>query len=126
MEDKITIKNYDNKNSLNESAVLDLYPTIDADTGVGSIKKVNTGICISIPENFYVSIKDKYSLASKGLSLLGGVIINKNYAKEIIILMYSLTEPIKIKKGQKIAKLIISNKKLKEMDKIDPIRRLSD
>ena len=49
MEDKITIKNYDNKNSLDESAVLDLYSTIDVDIGVGPI---------SLPENFYVSIKD--------------------------------------------------------------------
>ena len=31
---------------------------------------------------------------------------------------YSI-EPIKNKKGQKIAQLIISNKNLKEMDKID-------
>ena len=62
-----------------------------------------------------MSIKDKSSLASKGLSTLGGVIINKNYAKEIIVLMYSLTEPIKIKKGQKIAKLIISNKKVESL-----------
>ena len=72
-----------------------------------------------------MSIKDKSSLASKELLTLGGV-IDKNYANEIIALMYSLTEPIKIKKGQKIAKLIISNKKLKEMDKIDSIRRLND
>ena len=111
MEDKITLKDYDNKNSLDESAVLDLYSTIDVDIEVGPIKKVNTGIYISLPENFYVSIKDKSSLVSKGLLTLGGVIIDENYAKEIIVLMYSLTEPIKIKKRQKIAKLIISNNK---------------
>ena len=87
---------------------------------------------MSIPENFYVSIKDKSSLSSKGLLTIGGAIIDKNYAREIIVMMTSLTEPIKIKKGQKIGKLVISNKKikslkkLKEMDKIDSIRRLSD
>ena len=101
MEDKIIIKKYSNEDGLDESAVLDLYSIIDVDIGLGPIKKVNTGICISLPENFYVSIKDKSSLASKGLSTLNGVIINKNYAEEIIVLMYSLTEPIKIKKGQK-------------------------
>ena len=57
-----------------------------------------------------MSIKDKSSLASKGLLTLGGV-IDKNYAREIIVIMTSLTEPIKIKKRQKIAQLIISNKK---------------
>ena len=113
MEDKIIIKNYlkcDNENILDESAVLDLYSSIDVDFEVGPIKKVNTGIRISLPEKFYVYIKNKSSLMSKGLSTLGGF-INKNYAKEIIVLTYSLTEPIKIKKGQKIAQLIISNKK---------------
>ena len=85
-----------------ESAALDLYSNIDIDIEVGSIKKVNTGICISLPENSYGSIRDKSSLASKGLLSLGGV-IDKNYAGEIIIIMTSLIETIKIKKGQKIA-----------------------
>ena len=40
-------------------AGLDLYSSINIDIEVGSIKKLNTGICISLPENS--------SLASKGL-----------------------------------------------------------
>ena len=39
-----------------ESAGLDLYSSIDVDIDVGSIKNVNTGICISLPENCYRSI----------------------------------------------------------------------
>ena len=127
-----------------DSAGLDLYSSIDVDIEVGSIKKVNTGICISLPENSYGSIRDKSSLAFKGLLMLGGVIDN-DYTGEIIVIMISLIEPIKIKKGQKIAQLIVSNimypeiKKVKylketernnkgfgEMDKIDSIRRFSD
>ena len=113
MEDKIIIKKYlkcDNENILDESGVLNLYSSIDVDIEVGPIKKVNTGICISFPGNFCGLIKDKCSLASKGLVTLGGVIY-KNYTREIIVLMYSLTEAIKIKKGQKTGKLIIFNKK---------------
>ena len=91
-----------------ESAGLDLYSSIDVDIEVGSIKKVNTGICISLPENSYGSIRDKSSLASKGLLTLGRV-IDKDYTGEIIVIMTSLIEPIKIKKGQKIAQLIVSN-----------------
>ena len=127
-----------------ESAGLDLYSRIDIDIEVGSIKKVNIGICISLPENSYGSIKDKPSLASKGLLMLGGV-IDKDYTGEIIVIMTSLIEPIKIKKGQKIAQLIVSNimypeikkvESLKEternnkgfgqMDKIDSIKKFSD
>ena len=90
------------------SAGLDLYSTIDACIEVGSIKKINAEICVSLPENSYGSIRDKSSLAAKGLLTLGGVIDN-DYTGEIIIIMTSLIEPIKIKQGQKIAQLIVSN-----------------
>ena len=86
----------------NGSAGLDLYSSVDVDIEVGSINKINTGICISIPENSYGFIRDKSSLASKGLLTLGGV-IDSDYTGEIIIIMTSLIEPIKTKKGQKIA-----------------------
>ena len=90
-----------------ESAGLDLYSSIDIDIEIGSIKKLNTGICISVPKASYGSIRDKSSLASKGLLTLGGV-IDSDYTGEIIVIM-TLTDTIKIKKGQKIAQLIVSN-----------------
>ena len=80
------------------SAGLDLYSSIDARIEIGSIKKINTEICVSLPENSYGSIRDKSSLAAKGLLTLGGVIDN-DYTGEIIIIMTSLIEPIKIKQG---------------------------
>ena len=49
----------------NGSAGLDLYSIIDANIEVGSINKINTGICISLPENSYGSIRDKSSLVVK-------------------------------------------------------------
>ena len=127
-----------------ESAGLDLYYSIDIDIEASSIKKGNTGICISLPENSYRSIRDKSSLASKGLLTLGGV-IDKYHTGEIIVIKTSLIKTIKIKKGQKIAQLIVSNimypeiKKVEslketernnkgfgEMDKIDSIKKFSD
>ena len=99
------------------SAGLDLYSSIDVNIEVGSIKKINTGICISLPENSYGSIRDKSSLAAKGLLTLGGVIDN-DYTREIIVIMTSLIEPIKIKKGQKIAQLIVSNIMCPEIKKV--------
>ena len=90
------------------SAGLDLYSSIDVCIEIGSIKKINTGIRVSLPENSYGSIRDKSFLAAKGLLTLGGVIDN-DYTGEIIIIMTSLIEPIKIKQGQKIAQLIVSN-----------------
>ena len=100
------------------SAGLDLYSSIDVSIEVGSIKKINTGICVSLPENSYGSIRDKSSLAAKGLLTLGGVIDN-DYTGEIIVIMTSLIEPIKIKKKQqKIAQLIVSNILYLEIKKV--------
>ena len=82
------------------SAGLDLYSSVDVDIEVGSINKINTGICISLPENSCGSIRDKSSLASKGLLILGGV-IDSDYTGDFIIIMTSLIKPIKMKKGQK-------------------------
>ena len=100
------------------SAGLYLYSSIDVNIEVGSIKKINTGICISLPENSYGSIRDKSSLATKGLLTLGGFIDN-DYTGEIIVIMTSLIEPIKIKKGQKIAQLIVSNISYPEIKKVE-------
>ena len=105
-----------------ESPGLDLYSSIDVDIEVGSIKKVNAGICISLPENSYGSIRDKSSLASKGLLTLGGV-IDSDYTGEIIVIMTSLIEPIKIKKGQKIAQLIVSSIMHPEIKKVKYLKK---
>ena len=107
------------------SAGLDLYTNVDVNIEVGSINKINTGICISLPENSYGSIRDKSSLAAKGLLTLGGVIDN-DYTGEIIIIMTSLIESIKIKKGQKIAQLIVSNILYPEIKKVKYLKKLKE
>ena len=104
------------------SAGLDLCSSIDDNIEFGSINKINTGICISLPENSYGSIRDKSSLAAKGLLTLGGVIDNY-YTGEIIVIITSLIEPIKIKKGQKIAQLIVSNISYPEIKKVKYLKK---
>ena len=104
------------------SADLDLYSSIDVNIDTNSIKKINTGIHVSLPENSYGSIRDKSSLSAKGLLTLGGVIDN-DYMGEIIVIMTSSIEPIKIKKGQKIAQLIVSNISYPEIKKSQVFKR---
>ena len=41
-----------------------LYSSIDICIEVGSIKKINTGIHVSLPKNSYGSIRDKSSLVA--------------------------------------------------------------
>ena len=107
------------------SAGLDLYSSVDVNIEVGSINKINTGICISLPENSYGSIRGKSSLAAKGLLTLGGVIDN-DYTGEIIVIMTSLIEPIKIKKVQKIVQLIVSNILYPEIKEVKYLKKLKE
>ena len=104
------------------SAGLDLYSNIDANIEVGSINKINTGICISLPENSYGSMRDKSSLSAKGLLTLGEV-IDSDYTGEIIVIMTSLIESIKIKKRQKIAQLIVCNISYPEIKKVKYLKK---
>ena len=99
------------------SAELDLYSNIDVDININSLKKGNIGIRVSIRENTYGSIRDKSSLGAKGVLTLGGV-VNSDYTGEIIVIMTSLIEPIKIKKGQNIAQSIVSNVMYPEIKKV--------
>ena len=103
-------------------AGLDLYSNIDVDIDINSMKKVNTGLRVSSLKNTYGSIRDKSSLATKGILTLGGVIDN-DYTGEIIVIMTSLIKPIKIKKGQKIAQLIVSNISYPEIKKVKYLKK---
>ena len=104
------------------STGLDLYSSIDISIEVGSIKKINTGIGVSLPENSYGSRRDKSPLAAKGLLTLGEVIDN-DYTGEIIVIMTSLIEPTKIKKGQRIAQLIVCNILYPEIKRVKYLKK---
>ena len=119
---EIVLMNYDAiipTRASKRSAGLDLYSSIDVNIDINSIKKINTGIRVSLLENSYGSIRDKSSLAAKGILTLGGV---NDYTGEIIVIMTSLGEPIKIKKGQKIAQLIASNISYPEMKLVKSLK----
>ena len=77
------------------SAGLDLCSSIDVNIDINSIKKINTGIRVSLPENSYGSIRDKSSLVAKGILTLDRVMDN-DYTGEITVIMTSLIETIKI------------------------------
>ena len=77
---------------------------------------------MSLPENSYGTIRDNSSLAAKGLLTLGGVIDNDD-TEEIIVIITFLIEPIKIKKGQKIAQLIVSNIMYPEIEKVKFLKK---
>ncbi len=73
------------------------------------IYSIATGICSEIPKNFFVSIRDRSSMAVKGLHILGGV-VDAGYRGEWKIIMTNLTKKeYEIQIGDKIAQGILQD-----------------
>jgi len=110
----------------------DLFSLEDVVIPVFSRKLIRTGIAIGFPQTSYGSvggiIKDRSGVASeKGLFIHAGV-IDPGYTGEIKILMANSTKvPVEIKKGDKIAQLILMPvfivNDLKVVDELDDTDR---
>jgi len=88
-------------------AGLDLFSSIDCVLEGGAVKPVPTGIQIAIPEGFAGLIWDKSGLSLQGVHRLAGV-IDSGYRGEVKVVMVNLArEPFSIKKGMKIAQMLI-------------------
>lgn len=119
---------------LHDLAVIPSYAhTDDAGFGIYSIEEkvlkpmeyyaVATGISSEIPKNYFVSFRDRSSLAIKGLHVMGGV-IDSGYRGEWKVIMINLSgEDYKIEVGDKIAQGILQNAK---QPKIEIVEDLSD
>jgi len=119
---------------LHETAVVPSYAhTDDAGFGIYSIEEkvlkpmeyyaVATGISSEIPNDYFVSVRDRSSMAVKGLHVMGGV-IDSGYRGEWKVIMINLgNEDYKIEVGDKIAQGILQNAK---QPKIEIVEDLSD
>lgn len=95
-------------NKANSSdAGFDLFANEDYSIEMYSQALIKTGIKIAIPKGHVALIWDKSGLANLGYTTLGGV-IDESYRGEIKVIFKNLSEDIvHIKKGQKIAQLLI-------------------
>ncbi len=119
---------------LHETAVVPSYAhTDDAGFGIYSIEEkvlkpmeyyaVATGISSEIPNDYFVSVRDRSSMAVKGLHVMGGV-IDSGYRGVWKVIMINLgKEDYKIEVGDKIAQGILQNAK---QPKIEIVEDLSD
>lgn len=98
-------------------AGMDLYSVVDATLKPGDKISCPTGVAIKIPEGFVGLVWDKSGLAHKsGLTNIGGV-YDSNYTGEYIIGLVNLSKEIyEIKKGQKIAQLLIQQIETPEIE----------
>lgn len=101
-------------------AGMDLYSIVDAVLKPGEKISCPTGVAIKIPEGYVALVWDKGGLAHKfGITNIGGV-YDSNYNGEYIIGLANLgKEDYVIKKGQKIAQLLIQKVETPEIELID-------
>jgi dUTP pyrophosphatase len=86
----------------------DLYASRDHTLVPGQVHRVHTGVAVAgetggLPVGFLV--KDRSSMASKGMFTHGGV-IDSAYRGEIVVLMTTLSDVYEIRSGDRIAQLV--------------------
>lgn len=70
-------------------------------------KLIGTGISIELPKGFVALIWDKSGIANNGIKTMGGVIEHTYRGEYKVILVNLSSKDYEIKKGQKIAQLLI-------------------
>lgn len=104
-------------------AGMDLFSVEDLILKPNYRAKVKTGISIELPKGYVSLIWDKSGIASKGIKTMGGV-IDCGYRGEYIVVLVNLSsENYEIKKGQKIAQVLIQKV---ENPKIEIVEELSE
>lgn len=89
-------------------AGFDLAAIEDGEIPAGTIaKKISTGIGLELPSGLFGLIRDRSSLAEKGLIVVGGV-IDTDYRGEVIVMLTNMgKESFVYKSGDRIAQVII-------------------
>lgn len=105
----LKIKDVKNPNYVNyDDAGLDLYSAENFILKSGERRAIETGIKMEIPEGYVGLVWDKSGLAlNDGIKTMAGV-IDSGYRGEIKIVLINLSnQDFEIKKGQKIAQMLI-------------------
>jgi len=88
-------------------AGFDLFSSVDLDLAAGEVKAVSTGIQMAIPEGFVGLVWDKSGISLKAVHRLAGV-VDAGYRGEVQVVLVNLgREPYPIRKGMKIAQMLI-------------------
>ena len=107
-------------------AGLDIFSSVDTVLKRGQIAPIPTGIKISIPAGYVGLIWDKSGVSLKGVHRVAGV-IDSGYRGEVSVVLINLSsEPFVIKKGMKIAQMLIQpviEVKVIEVEKLDETSR---
>lgn len=111
-DDEVLIKKLDEqaiipkRNNTNDAG-LDLFAFEDMEINPNEQKKISTKISISLPKKTVGMICDRSSMGSKGIKVYGGIVDEPYRGEIIVVLGNNSKEIVKIKKGDKIAQLLI-------------------
>ena len=112
------------------SAAVDLYTIEDyliKSVPINSVKFIRTGVAIEMPEGYYAEVYNRSGLATKKeLVIVSSRIIDNDYRGEILIpmkLIVTLPEywGVSIKKGDRIAQMIIKKYEKIEFNEVDEL-----
>ncbi|NQV93180.1 dUTP diphosphatase [Candidatus Kaiserbacteria bacterium] len=87
----------------------------------GERRVIGTGLSIELPEGFVSLIWDKSGIASKGIKKMGGVIEHTYRGEYKVVLVNLSSEDYEIKKGQKIAQLLIQPIETVEIEEVEEL-----
>jgi dUTP pyrophosphatase len=98
-----------------DDAGFDLYSDTDVVIYPETRRLISTGIAVAIPRGYYGRIAPRSGLAFKnGIDVLAGV-VDAGYRNEVGVILINFDDkPFEIKKGDRIAQLII--------EKVDPFK----
>lgn len=121
---------------LDQKAIMPSYAhTDDAGFGIYSIEEkvlkpmeyyaVATGISSEIPNDYFVSFRDRSSMAVKGLHVMGGV-IDSGYRGEWKVILINLSgADYKIEVGDKVAQGILQSAKQAKIEIVEDLTNTS-
>lgn len=96
------------KHLLHGDAGLDLHSVEELEIKPGERGLVPTGLAFELPEGFVALIWDKSGIALKsGMKTMGGVIEHTYRGEYKVILFNTSTETFKIRKGDKVAQMLV-------------------
>lgn len=107
-------------------AGLDIFSVEDVVLKSGERKRIRTGIRMELPEDYAGLVWDKSGIAfNEGIKTMGGV-VDSGYRGEILVVLVNLGKnSYEIKRGQKIAQLLIQKIEEAEIEIADSISETS-
>ncbi len=104
----------------NGDAGMDLYSCINCSLEQGQRMVIPTGISMEFPEEYVALIWGKSDLAVKnGVAVLGGVMEHTYRGEYRVILVNTGYDDVVIKKGQKIAQILIQSVVNVEIEEVE-------